>query len=96
MNIRYAERARRDLARTGAYLYRRNPATADRVGHAIRRCIERLATFPLSGRLQISSERIRKVVVPAYGYLVYYRVDPEEIMILMIRHQAQKRVFDDR
>jgi plasmid stabilization system protein ParE len=52
--------------------------------------------FPHVGRLQ-QTEGVRKFVTRRYAYLIYYTVDSvaEEIIVLSVKHPAQKREHDD-
>jgi len=52
--------------------------------------------FPQVGRLQ-QTEGVRKFVTPHYAYLIYYTVDDAagEIIILSVKHSAQKRDHED-
>jgi plasmid stabilization system protein ParE len=52
--------------------------------------------FPQVGRLQ-QTKGVRKFVTRRYAYLIYYMVDSVvgEIVVLSIKHPAQKREHDD-
>ena len=52
--------------------------------------------FPHVGRLQ-QTEGVRKFVTRRYAYLIYYTVDDaaDEIIVLSVKHSAQRREHDD-
>jgi len=66
------------------------------VGAAIDAFVKTLSRYPLSGRAQDFSG-VRKSVVQPWGYLIYYRIDPDEagIVILALVHPARARPFKD-
>jgi plasmid stabilization system protein ParE len=94
--IRYLPPAERDIHELADYLLARNPDAAARVRSAILRTLEIAAHFPELGRRQLT-RRVRKLVVPRYGYLIYF-VDPaaNELIVLRIRHGRQRRSYKDR
>lgn len=96
MKLRFTPRAVADLDAIADYLIERNPAAALRVRTAILRSLQRLVAFPESGRRQ-SVDRVRKLVVGTYPYLVYYTVDPlaGEIVVLTIQHPSRERGYED-
>ena len=63
---------------------------------AIYETLQNLILFPQVGRRQ-STEGVRKIVTRKYAYLVYYTVDDaaEEIIILNVKHPAQRREHED-
>jgi toxin ParE1/3/4 len=51
--------------------------------------IEHLRRFPLSAQ-QTDRPDVRRAVVGRYPYLVFYTVEPDEIIIRNIRHGARR------
>ncbi|MCB1541996.1 MAG: type II toxin-antitoxin system RelE/ParE family toxin [Rhodoblastus sp.] len=96
MKLRFVRRAVDDVAAIADYVRERNPGAALRVRTAIYDALADLLVFPHAGRRQ-SEEGIRKFVTPRFGYLIYYAVDEEagEIVVLAVKHPAQRRAFDD-
>jgi plasmid stabilization system protein ParE len=70
MIVRFSPRSIQDLAEIAAYIRSHNPSAAQRVRTAILDSIEILSQFPNAGRRQ-NFERVRKLVIPRYPYLVY-------------------------
>lgn len=91
MNVVYAPRALRDLTGIAAYLTERNPAGAANVLGAIRSSIETLGFFPQIGRL-VDDARHRRVPVVRYPYVIFYRIDGNDILILHIRHTSRRAI----
>ena len=89
MNVVYAPRALRDLENISAYLIERNPAGAINVLRAIKSSIDTLSFFPLVGRL-IDNGGHRRVPVLRYPYLVFYRIEADELFVLHIRHTSRR------
>jgi plasmid stabilization system protein ParE len=96
MKLRFTPRAVANIAEIADYIRRRNPAAALRVRADIYRTFENLLLFPLIGQRQ-STEGVRKMVTRRYRYLVYYSVDStaDEIVILSVKHPAQRREYSD-
>jgi toxin ParE1/3/4 len=96
MRLRFTPQAVSNLEEIGDYIARHSPMAAVKVRAAILRSLERLLVFPFSGRRQ-SVEGVRKLVAPRYPYLVYYPVDEDrqEIIVLSIKHAAQRREPQD-
>lgn len=96
MKLRFTPQATEELAAIADYLRERHPVAAKHVCADILNAICNLSLFPELGRIQ-ETENVRKLVTPAYAYMVYYRVDEamEEVAVLSIHHAARKREYRD-
>jgi toxin ParE1/3/4 len=96
MKLRFTLRAVENIAAIAQYIRERNPAASQRVRAAIYESLQDLILFPHVGRLQ-QTEGVRKFVTRKYAYLVYYTVDEaaDEIIILNVKHPAQRREHED-
>jgi plasmid stabilization system protein ParE len=96
MKLRFTPRAIEDIVSIAAYIQARNPVAAERVRAAIYESLQNLVLFPGAGRPQ-QAEGVRKLVTRKYAYLVYYTIDDaaEEIVVLNVKHSAQKREHED-
>lgn len=89
MRLRYTPRALAELEQVLSYLMQRSPQGARSVQSRIQEVIDLLTLHPHLG--QVTRRRgIRRVVIFPYPYLVFYRVDADEIVILGVRHSARK------
>jgi plasmid stabilization system protein ParE len=72
-------------------------AAQSRVRAAILQSLERLLAFPGRGRHQ-KTPGVRKFVARRYGYVIYYVIDTvaDELIVLSVRHSAQRRLATDR
>lgn len=92
MKIRWLNRATESLIAIHNHIADDNPAAAKRAALRVRVATERLAMFPLSGRLgEVAGTR--ELIVPGTPYIVTYRIMGEEVQILRVFHNAQQRQF---
>jgi toxin ParE1/3/4 len=96
MRLRFTPRATRDLAEIAEYVHDRSPNAALRVRSVILQSLEDLLLFPELGRRQTIRD-VRKLVTRKYSYLVYYRIDRADdvIVVLTIQHHARRRQYQD-
>jgi plasmid stabilization system protein ParE len=96
MKLRFTPRAVANIIAVADYIREHNPAAAERVRAAIYESLQDLVLFPRAGRPQQTSG-VRKFITRKYAYLVYYTVDDsaEEIIVLNIKHPAQRRQHED-
>jgi toxin ParE1/3/4 len=81
MNVVYAPRALRDLQGISAYLIERTPTGA----------INTLGYFPEIGPLVDDAEH-RRMSVPRYPYVIFYRIEADDLLILHIRHTSRRPI----
>jgi toxin ParE1/3/4 len=89
--IVYAPRALRDLQAIETYIQQFDATAAQRVIAAIKRTIDTLDSFPHIGTVK-SEAGHRRVNVGRYPYAVFYRDAGGTVLILHIRHTAQKPI----
>ena len=90
MRIEWTKRAIRDLAALQSYIADRDAASAKAIVTRIRDSVQRLTTFPASGRPG-KKPNTRVVVVSGTPYLVVYRARDDELQILGVIHGARRR-----
>ncbi|MFG1378583.1 type II toxin-antitoxin system RelE/ParE family toxin [Xanthobacter autotrophicus] len=89
MKLRFTARALADIAAIAAHIKRDSPAAADRALAAIEAATERLLRFPHLGRPTDEAD-VRELHVARWPYLIYYLTAGEEIILLHVRHAAQR------
>jgi plasmid stabilization system protein ParE len=96
MKLRFTTRAIENIIAIADYIRERNPTAAERVRGAIYESLQDLILFPHVGRPQ-QTPGVRKFITRKYAYLVYYAVDDaaEEIVVLNVKHPAQRREHED-
>ena len=88
MIVRFSPSAQADIQSIYDYIAHENPAIAARVVGAIEMATQRLAQFPLSGRMG-AVEKTRELVIPRLPYIAVYIVGDEEVQIIAVFHAAQ-------
>ena len=89
MRLRWLRRALRNLDEEAEYIARDDPHAAARTVERIASSVEKLATYPASGR----PGRVpgtRELVVTGTPYIVPYRVRGDTVEILREFHGARK------
>lgn len=90
MNVRYSARARAQIEQIHDYIAKRNAAAARVVVTYIRRAVSLLASYPQLGRVT-DEKNVRILVVPRFPYVVFFKANKKEILILTVMHAAQER-----
>lgn len=88
MKLRYAPRARSDLAEIHDYIAQENPGAARRVILLIRKAAESLLENPQIGRLG-RVEGTRELTISRFPFTVTYHVVETEVQILAVIHTAR-------
>jgi plasmid stabilization system protein ParE len=79
--------ARANLAGIRAYIGQFSPLNAQRFSARLVRAVETLADSPDRGRSVSGGARELTVISP---YIIRYRVDGDQVMVLGIRHGARR------
>lgn len=90
MRIRWTGTARRDFEGIVDYISRDNPAAAERVGASILEAAASLATMENRGRPSRRKSG-RELVLAPLPYIIEYRVQAHEVLIVRIWHGKQRR-----
>lgn len=85
MRLRYAPRARTDIAAIHEYIAEHNRSAATAVVRQIRSTSVLLARYPGLGR-ETDIPGVRVFPIARYPYLVYHQVRNNEVVILHVRH----------
>lgn len=90
--VRYAPSAIRDLDRLREFLKPKSPAAARRAGETIMKAVQVLGLQPQIGRpIDDMPEEFREWIIDFgdSGYVARYRIDPDAVTILAVRHQKE-------
>jgi toxin ParE1/3/4 len=88
VKIRFTPEALIEFSEILEYLKTRSPGGARNVSARVKAVLTNLSDYPLSGTLT-DMEQMRRIKVQHYPYLIFYRVEEQEIIILGIRHAAR-------
>ena len=88
LRLRFTKRAAAQIDAALAYLGERSPHGADNVGERIRALLALLTEYPKAGRLTTRAG-IRRLPANPYPYLIDYRADDTEIVVLRFRHATR-------
>ncbi|MEA1652333.1 type II toxin-antitoxin system RelE/ParE family toxin [Nitrospirillum sp. BR 11164] len=89
MKIEWLPAAQREFSNQIIHLADRNPIAAVRIGDAVEAAVERLASYPHSGR----PGRVpgtQELVITDTPYIVVYRTTSNVVVILRVLHGAQR------
>lgn len=90
MAIRWRREAADDQGRIHDYIAEANAPAARSVVGRVLHAVERLETFPASGRSG-SAKDTREVVIPGLPYIVVYRLLAQDVEVIAVFHAAQDR-----
>ena len=89
MKVRYTPRAFADREAIFDFIEQRNPRAAREVNAHIDKRIAALGDTVVRHRV-IPNLGVHALWLGRYPYIVYYRVGPEEIAVVHIRHAARR------
>ncbi|MEQ1710848.1 MAG: type II toxin-antitoxin system RelE/ParE family toxin [Hyphomicrobium sp.] len=89
MIVRYTPRAIGDLIAIADYIKARNRQAAERIETAISMSVDQLSQHPNLG-VDRAHLGVRGLGVPRFPYTIYYRVDPEAVVIVHIRDDRRR------
>ncbi|WP_291617640.1 type II toxin-antitoxin system RelE/ParE family toxin [Bradyrhizobium sp.] len=92
MNVRYTRRALAQIDDVLTFIDARSPRGATHVRDRIFALVSLLQERPFAGRMT-SRRNIRRLPTNPYPYLIDYRVDEDEIVILRFRHSARRQLY---
>jgi toxin ParE1/3/4 len=90
MRVHYTEAALAELGNIFSYITQHNRVAAAQVVARIEDAAARLARFPQMGTPKYKPG-VRMIPLRRYPFLIFYTVEADEILILSVRHAAQKR-----
>jgi plasmid stabilization system protein ParE len=87
MRVTYNRKVIAEVKTTARYLDKQNPGLGDRWLDALDAAIERLRRWPES--FGFVRGTIRCATMPPFEYGIYYRVLPDRVRVLVIKHHAR-------
>jgi toxin ParE1/3/4 len=88
MKIVWSPTAVSDLESIRNYIAKDNPPAARKVATRIKESVNRLVSFPLSGR-DGRVQETRELVIPGTSYIAAYKIRGEEVQIAAVLHGKQ-------
>jgi plasmid stabilization system protein ParE len=90
MKLRFTATARTELNDLLAFIAQDNSSAAAAVGSAVKTSLARLRLFPRLGS-ETDDPSIFIQVVRPFGYLIFYTLRSDTIIIRNVRHPARQR-----
>lgn len=90
MKVRWTLRADVERDQQIDYVAARSPKAAAQLERRIQHSLDILEEHPFMGRPG-RVRGTRELVIPRTSFLAYYRIDPDEIVVLRFFHTAQRR-----
>ncbi|MBO9710849.1 MAG: type II toxin-antitoxin system RelE/ParE family toxin [Caulobacter sp.] len=90
-SITFDDHAKRDLIRLRRWLVNRAPTAAERAIDRVMKSARSLAEYPDRGRRRNHGMRELHVPFGAHSYVLQYRVQGSEVVIMRIRHSLERR-----
>ena len=85
MRLRYAPRARADIAEIHQYISQHSPRAASAVVSQIRTTARLLAEHPALGR-ETDISGVRVIPTARYSFLVYHHIRGDDLIVVHVRH----------
>ncbi|ATQ44074.1 type II toxin-antitoxin system RelE/ParE family toxin [Caulobacter mirabilis] len=85
--VTWTIQALQDLKEVRAFIAQERPITAERIGDRLRAAAAKLDQHPNRGRPIAGGRRELSHIAP---YLIRYRVEAEQIVVLEVRHAARE------
>jgi toxin ParE1/3/4 len=95
MRVLYTPRAQQDIERIYGYLLERSPLGAENVVRFIRQTAEFIGRNPHAGP-KTDNPEIRMRVVRRYRYKIFYRIGPDAVEIIHVRHASRRPLEIER
>ena len=92
-SVQWLPKAEADLELHFDALNANNPIAASKATRLVFKAGASLSVFPYRGR-SIDGTQQRKLLVPfgKYGYVLYYRIEGDQVFILRVHHGRENRL----
>jgi plasmid stabilization system protein ParE len=95
MKVRWSQPAYDDLAAILDYLESENPVATSRLVQRLDGIVRRIAQFPKAAPEVEQRPGVRRVPLVRYPFILYYKINLGEVIILRIRHSAMEKPWED-
>ncbi|WP_306840068.1 type II toxin-antitoxin system RelE/ParE family toxin [Neorhizobium huautlense] len=89
MTVRFTDRSSIQIDKALTYVSERSPSGAERIAIRISEAIELLANQPRAGQ-RTSRQSTRRLVMSPYPYVIFYRLDGEDVVVTRFRHTSRR------
>lgn len=94
MRVLYTETALAEVEEIYSYIAANNSAAADVVKAQIEHTVALIGTLPKIGRIKYR-QFVRMLPVRRYPqYLIFYAIEPDQVVILNVRHGARRSPWE--
>lgn len=90
MRVRYTDWALGNLWTISRAIRRESLTGADAVAQRIEQTAKLIGHYPGAGRLHRKKDGIRRLPIGRFPYTIYYRIDPDAVVILHVRHAKRR------
>lgn len=90
MRVVYTPEASDNLDTILAHLFLENPSAAFALARMIDAAVSRISDFPESSPVIDFDQAVRVVTLMRFPYRIFYRVKPDVVEILHIRHTSRE------
>ena len=94
MRVRYTDTAACELDNEIEYLSEHAPSIVVEFADAIARGVKDITEFPFSAQ-ETEKKGVRRKYVRRFHYSIFYAIENDEIVVLHIRHAAQRLPWED-
>jgi plasmid stabilization system protein ParE len=94
MRVRYTDTAAQELDKAIEYLREHAPLIVEEFADAIERGVRDLAEFPFSAQ-ETEKKGVRRKYVRRFHYSIFHAIENDEVVILYIRHAAQRLPWEE-
>jgi plasmid stabilization system protein ParE len=94
MRVRYTAIAAHELVRAIEYLTEHAPLIVAEFADAIEQGAKEIVEFPFSAQ-ETEKKGVRRKYIRRFHYSIFYTVESNEIVLLHIRHAAQRLPWED-
>jgi toxin ParE1/3/4 len=93
LRLQYTKSALRQIDEALSFIKTRSPQGAAHVRERLDGVMAMLMDHPFAGQ-ETNRRGVRRVALTPYPYVIFYRVDDEEVVVMRLRHAARRPIFE--